>query len=49
MQGSDAEMMIGGVSTRWTKVRHALCTAGWCLGAEEILLHWKGWPVGKHT
>ena len=49
MQGSDAELMIGGVSTRWTKVRHALCTAGWCLGAEEVLLHWKGWPVGKHT
>ena len=36
MQGSDAELVIGGVSTRWTKVRHALCIAGWCLGAEKI-------------
>ena len=38
MQGSDAELVIGGVSTRWTKVRHALCIAGWCLGAQKISL-----------
>ena len=35
-QGSDAELVIGGVSTRWTKVQHALCVAGWCLSAEKI-------------
>ena len=45
MQGSDAELVIGGVPTRWTKVRHALCIAGWCLGAGHIIVDWQGWPI----
>ena len=49
MQGSDAELVIGGVSTRWTKVRHALCIAGGCLGAEKGSVHWQGWPIDFGT